>query len=264
MQLSGLPRPSAPRASATCAACSRSKSSPPGWPASLRRAGWTGGGALPVSTSRKVGPKRSSLTAPTPVMPASASRVCGRRGRHLDQRAVGEDDVGGHAGGVGERAALRLQRGEQALVLLGDQRRRRGARRRRAAAWRTLSARSSSAASPRSSGRAASVRRSAPWRLGSGRTQVEAHELAEDRLPLGLRAVRRRRRRSAAGRGRGAAPSRCARRAGWRSGARRRSSRRCAGSPRRPCARPRWRRRASGRSRQRSQLPQGSARVSPK
>ena len=102
-------------------------------------------------------------------MPASASRVWGRPGRHLDQRAVGEDDVGGHAGGVGERPAPGLERGEQALVLLGDlgerrarsaPRRRRGGRCRRGA---------SGVASPRSTGRAASVRRRAPWRSGSGR-----------------------------------------------------------------------------------------------
>ena len=73
----------------------------------------------PVRTSRKAAPKRSSLTAPTPVMPAQRVEGLRAAGRHLDQGAVGEDDVGGHAGGVGERAAVGLQRGEQALVLLG-------------------------------------------------------------------------------------------------------------------------------------------------
>jgi hypothetical protein len=41
---------------------------------------------------------------------------------HLDQRAVGEDDVGRHARGLGQRAALGLQRRQKRRVLLRHQR----------------------------------------------------------------------------------------------------------------------------------------------
>ena len=103
VQLSGLPRPSAPRASATCAACSRSKSSPSGWPARRRRAGCTGGGAL-AGQHLEEG-RAEALELDRADAGDAAQRVEGLRaaGRHLDQRAVGEDDVGRHAGGVGER-----------------------------------------------------------------------------------------------------------------------------------------------------------------
>ena len=68
--------------------------------AGRRAGGGPGGpaaGAAPVRTARKLAPKRSSLTAPTPVMPAQRVERLRAAGGHLDQRAVGEDDVGGDA-----------------------------------------------------------------------------------------------------------------------------------------------------------------------
>ena len=197
-------------------------------------------------------------------MPASASRVCGRRGRHLDQRAVGEDHVGGHA--------LRRRRARGA----SPSARRAGPRppRRPApaawsataprAAWRTLSARSSRLASPRSSGRAASVRRRAPWRSGSGRTRSRPRSWRKIACHSALE------RSGADAEGRQAlvaAAQHLLAALAAQDGDQVLGAEALAGAEDRReglARRPRWRRRASGRSRQRSQLPQGSARVSPK
>ena len=108
--------------------------------------------------------------------------------RHLDERAVGEDDVGRHPGLVGERPAAGLERGEKPLVLLGHQRHRRSAGRALGLAQavgaefeRRL------AAQERARGLGQHQRAVA---LGVGAEEVEAHELAEDRLPFPFRARR--------------------------------------------------------------------------
>ena len=119
VQSSGLPSPSAPRESATWADCSRSKTVAAGRPARLRRAGWSrrrrGAG-----DDREEG-RAEALELHRADAGDAGEIVEGRRPArgHLVEGAVGEDHVGRHARGVGQRPAAGLERGEEALVLLG-------------------------------------------------------------------------------------------------------------------------------------------------
>ena len=188
MQFRYLARPSPPRASATCAACEaivgvgRGTSGEP----QARRA---------HRCRRLAGQDGEELRSEAGELDVAdagdaAHRVEGLRphGRHLDQRAVGEDHVGRHAAGVGERPALGLECGEQPLVLGRDQRRWRGAHRRACRATDAVGAelerRLAAEQRPRLLGQA---QRAVAG--GVGTDEVEAHQLAEDRLPFGLRPI---------------------------------------------------------------------------
>ena len=84
------------------------------------------GAATSASTASSPGPWRSSLAAPIPLMPPSASSDVGRCDDHLTQRRVVEHHVGGHALLLGDARAPRPQGLEHGDALVGQVGRRGG------------------------------------------------------------------------------------------------------------------------------------------